>query len=148
MSSIVLFYSRHSQHSRNAIELIKTHSIPASLVCVDSQTMRSIIKNSKMYRIRGVPTLFVSDGSKLSIFEGEKVYKWLLSITRGEEEPEQNPELSFEEEGTPVGEGEEEEETEINYGPKTLKHPTGVSTKDLAMQLQREAQATLGTKYE
>ncbi|AHA45971.1 putative inactivated thioredoxin/glutaredoxin [Insectomime virus] len=146
---MVLFYSRHSQHSRNAIELIRTHKIPASLVCVDSQTMRSIIKNSKMYRIRGVPTLFVSDGSKLSIFEGEKVYKWLLSITKGEEEPEQNPELSFEEEGTPVGEqDEQEDETTVNYGPKTLKHPDGISTKDLAMKLQREAQAALGMKFD
>lgn len=139
MSNIILFYSRHSQHSRNVIELIKSQNIPVTLVCVDSQTIRSIIKNSQMYRIRGVPTLFVSDGTKLSIFEGEKVYKWLLSMTKGEEEPEQNPELSFEDEGTPVGE-ENEPEDEINYGPKTLKHPSGVSTKDIAMRLQREAQ--------
>lgn len=145
---MVLFYSRHSQHSRNVLGLIKAHNIPVSLVCVDSQTMRSIIKNSRMYRIRGVPTLFVTDGAKMSIFEGEKVYKWLLSITKGEEEPEQNPELSFEEEGTPVGEPDEQEEEEINYGPKTLKHPTGLSTKDLAMKLQREAQAVAGIKFD
>ncbi|ALX27589.1 putative inactivated thioredoxin/glutaredoxin [Golden Marseillevirus] len=147
MSGLVLFYSKHSQHSRNAIELIRETKLPVSLVCVDSRTIRSIIKNSGTYRIRGVPTLFVTQNDKLSIFEGEKVYRWLLSITKGEEEPEQNPDLHFEDEdGTPVGEPEDEED-QITYGPKTLKNPTGVSVKDLAMQLQREAQKTLGVDY-
>lgn len=111
--------------------------------------MRSIIKNSKTYRIRGVPTLFVMQDDKLSIFEGEKVYRWLLSITKGEEEPEQNPELVFDGDGSFLEEPEDnEEEDGVVYGQKTLKNPTGVSAKDRAAQLQREAQATLGFNYE
>ncbi|AGV01699.1 inactivated thioredoxin/glutaredoxin [Cannes 8 virus] len=150
MSGMVLFYSKRSPHSRNAIEIIRSNSIPVSLVCVDSQSIRSIIKNSGNYKIRGVPTLFVMRGSKLSIFEGEKVYNWLLTLVKGDEEPEQNPELLFEE--TPIGddegEGGEDEEPPIVLGPKTLKNPTGESIKDRAARLQREAQSVLGVKYE
>nr|WQM86780.1 inactivated thioredoxin/glutaredoxin [Marseillevirus cajuinensis] len=146
---MVLFYSKRSPHSRNAIEIIRSNSIPVSLVCVDSRSIRSIIKNSGNYKIRGVPTLFVTNGTKLSIFEGEKVYNWLLTLVKGEEEPEQNPELVFEE--TPIGdeEGGEEEEPPVVLGPKTLKNPTGESIKDRAARLQREAQNALGgLKYE
>ncbi|BAU80251.1 inactivated thioredoxin/glutaredoxin [Tokyovirus A1] len=147
MSGMVLFYSKRSPHSRNAIEIIRSNSIPVSMVCVDSQSIRSIIKNSGNYKIRGVPTLFVMNGSKLSIFEGEKVYNWLLTLVKGEEEPEQNPDLLFEE--TPIGDDEgEEEEPPVVLGPKTLKNPTGESIKDRAARLQREAQNALGMKYE
>lgn len=142
ISEMILFHSRHSPHSRDVVSIIKKYSVPVRVLSVDNQQMRGIIENSERFRIKGVPTLLVNTGEKLSIFEGEKAYRWLLTLVQGEEEEEQKHQE------------EEHQTSEIIFDESQEQRDEGISVNDLkitnetvkqaAARMQREAKEASG----
>lgn len=77
----VLFYSKFSQASVDSVKWIRNNGFKmVQELCIDNSDVRELVKRGGEFTIKYVPTLLVTQGGRISLFQGPKVQQYLQQL--------------------------------------------------------------------
>ena len=159
----ILFFSKYSEACKHPFQFIQQNKLDIIPICVDSQEIRERL-NGEQFSIRNVPTLLVSfDDGRRQLYEVGKVMIWLQQYFTPQ--PNFNPQQTLPQptQSSPQNVDiieelkEEVEDSDIDYiednvggithtpeKKPSLLQQKATSLKNLAAQMERQRQETLG----